>query len=163
LYCPAKGDMQQMYGPDAWIPGKSMTQSDRPTVVLADDHEGILRSVCEILGDGFQIVATVRDGIKAVEAAIDLQPDILVLDIAMPGLDGMRAAMEVKRLGLWSKLIFLTVQEDHDYVQAAHSMGASYVLKARMHIDLPVAMREALAGRTFVSPFSSLFFPSNLK
>lgn len=155
--------MQQMYGPDAWIPGTPMTLSDRPTVVLADDHEGILRSVCEILGDGFQIVATVRDGIKAVEAAIDLQPDIMVLDIAMPGLDGMRAAMEVKRLGLWSKLIFLTVQEDHDYVQAAHSIGASYVLKARMHVDLPVAMREALAGRTFVSPFSSLFLPSNLK
>ena len=140
-----------------------MTLSDRPTVVLADDHEGILKGVREILGDGFDIVATVRDGSKAVEAAIELQPDILVLDIAMPELDGMRAAMEIKRLGICAKLVFLTVQEDYDYVQAADGMGASYVLKARMHVDLPLAIREALAGRRFVSPFSSLFFPTNLK
>ena len=140
-----------------------MTISDRPRVVLADDHAGVLKSVREILGDGVEIVATVREGIKAVEAAIEFQPDILVLDIAMPGLDGMRAAMEIKRLGLCVKLVFLTVQEDHDYVEAAHSIGASYVLKARMNVDLPLAIREALAGRRFVSPFSSLFFPSNLK
>jgi DNA-binding NarL/FixJ family response regulator len=78
----------------------------------------------------------------------------LVLDIAMPGLDGIQAAREVRRLTLAARLIFLTVQEDADYMRAAHDLGASYVLKHRMHIDLPVAMKEALAGRMFVSPRS---------
>ena len=124
----------------------------RPTVVLADDHPRVLSTVGEILASEFDILAGVSDGIKAVQAAIKYKPDILVLDIAMPGLDGIQAAREVRRLTLPARLVFLTIQEDADYMRAAHDLGASYVLKHRMHIDLPTALKEALAGRMFVSP-----------
>jgi DNA-binding NarL/FixJ family response regulator len=131
----------------------------KPTVVLADDHPRVLSTVGEILANEFDILAGVSDGIKVVQAALKYKPDILVLDIAMPGLDGIQAAREVKRLTLPARLIFLTVQEDPDYVRAAHDLGASYVLKHRMHIDLPHAIKETLAGRMFVSPRSMLTYP----
>ena len=125
---------------------------EKPTVVLADDHPRVLRAVGEILASEFDILAGVSDGIKVVQAALKFKPDILVLDIAMPGLDGIQAAREVRRLSLPARLVFLTIQEDADYMQAAHELGASYVLKHRMHIDLAVAIKETLAGRIFVSP-----------
>ena len=131
----------------------------RPTVVLADDHDGVLRRVKEILANEFNVVAAVSDGTEIVEATLKYKPDILVLDISMPGLDGIQAAREIRRLALSAKLIFLTVQEDSDYVHAARGLEASYVLKRRMQIDLPLAMQEALAGRLFVSPLSVLTSP----
>jgi len=69
----------------------------------------------------------------------------------MPGTDGIQAAHQLKRLGSTSKVVFLTVQDDSDYVDAATAMGASYVLKPRMYSDLLTATREALAGRLFFS------------
>ena len=132
----------------------------RPTVVLADDHPRVLSTVGEILASECEILAGVSDGIKVVQAALKYKPDILVLDIAMPGLDGIQAAREVRRLTLPARFVFLTIQEDADYMQAAHELGASYVLKHRMHIDLRVAIREALAGRMFVSPRSLSTYPA---
>lgn len=132
----------------------------RPTVVLADDHPRVLSRVGEILANEFDVLAGVSDGIKVVQAALKYKPDILVLDIAMPGLDGIQAAREVRRLTLPARLIFLTVQEDPDYVRVAHDLGASYVLKHRMHIDLAYAIKETLAGRMFVSPGSVLTHPT---
>jgi len=124
----------------------------RPTVVLADDHPRVLSRVGELLANECNVVAGVSDGIKVVQAALQYQPDIVVLDIGMPGLDGIQAAREVRRLTLRARLIFLTVQEDADYIRAARELGASYVVKRRMHIDLLLAVKEALAGRMFVSP-----------
>ncbi|HXY07882.1 MAG TPA: response regulator transcription factor [Terriglobales bacterium] len=124
----------------------------RPTVVLADDHARVLSRVGELLADECNVVAGVSDGIKVVQAALKYKPDIVVLDIAMPGLDGIQAAREVRRFALPARLIFLTVQEDADYIRAAQDLGASYVVKRRMHIDLPLAIKEALAGRMFFSP-----------
>jgi DNA-binding NarL/FixJ family response regulator len=126
----------------------------RPTVVLADDHPRVLSRVGELLANECDVVAGVSDGIKAVQAALKYKPDIVVLDIAMPGLDGIQAGRELRRLTLPmpARLIFLTVQEDADYIRAAHELGASYVVKRRMHIDLLLAVKEALAGRMFVSP-----------
>lgn len=132
----------------------------RPTVVLADDHDGVISRVREILSADFHIVAAVNNGMQVAAATLKYRPDILVLDIAMPGLDGIQAAREVRRLALPSRLIFLTVQEDADYMQAAQALGASYVLKPRMHIDLPLAIQESLAGRMFVSPLSQLIPPT---
>jgi len=129
-----------------------VTYNHRPTMVLADDHVGILNRASEILAQEFNIVATANDGISAVRAAMEFKPDILILDIAMPGINGIRVAHEVRRLGLTAKLVFLTVQADPDYIQTAHGIGANYVLKPRMHLDLLLAVKEALAGRSFVSP-----------
>lgn len=127
----------------------------KPTIVLADDHSGMLSKVSEILGDDFTVVAKVGDGIASIQAAVEFLPDILILDIAMPNMDGIQAAREVQRQGLKSKIIFLTVQEDPDYIQTAHEMGASFVLKPKLHTDLLVAIQEALCGRRFVSTISS--------
>ena len=127
-----------------------------PTVVLADDHPSVLTKIRTVLGAQIMVVATVNNGASAIQAAEQFSPDILILDISMPGQDGIHVAREVKRLGLKAKLIFITVQEDPDYVEVARTIGASYVLKSRLHIDLSSAIKEELAGRIFVSPFSLL-------
>jgi NarL family two-component system response regulator LiaR len=122
-----------------------------PTVLLADDQDLILAKVKEILPSTFRVVATLNDGREVARTAAKLRPDIVILDIGMPEVDGLTAGREIRRLGLPVKLIFVTVQEDPDCVQAAAALDASYVLKRRMHIDLLIALEEALAGRTFVS------------
>jgi DNA-binding NarL/FixJ family response regulator len=129
--------------------------SHRYTVVLADDHAAMVQRVSDLLTGEFDVVAAVGDGTKAIQAAVEFQPDILILDICMPGLDGIQVAREIKRLGLSAKLILLTIQEDADYIEAARAIGASYVLKSRMRADLPLALEETLAGRTFVSQLSA--------
>jgi DNA-binding NarL/FixJ family response regulator len=132
--------------------------SHRYTVVLADDHAAIMQRVSDLLTgqfDGeFDVVAAVGDGTKAIQAAVEFKPDILIVDICMPGLDGIQVAREIKRLGLSAKLILLTIQEDADYIEAARAIGASYVLKSRMRADLPLALEQTLAGRTFISHLS---------
>jgi DNA-binding NarL/FixJ family response regulator len=123
----------------------------KPTVVLADDHGRVLSEATMLLRDEFEVVATVGDGAKAVQAVTELRPDVVVLDIGMPGTDGIQAALRLKALGVTPKLVFLTVQLDADTVEAACAMGACYVLKARMYSDLSTAIEEALAGRLFFS------------
>ena len=99
-------------------------------------------------------MGTAHDRNDAVRAVAVLKPDAVVLDIAMPGTNGLEAAREVRNLGLTPKLVFLTGLEDSDHEAAAHDLGASYVLKCRMASDLMVAIKEALAGRRFVSDSS---------
>jgi DNA-binding NarL/FixJ family response regulator len=123
----------------------------RPTVIVADDHPGILTVASMLLTGEFEIIATLADGATAVEAIAKLRPDIVILDIEMPGTDGIEAARQLKERGLTAKVIFLTVQDDSDYVDAACAMGASYVLKPRMYSDLLTAIKEAMAGRLFFS------------
>jgi len=126
----------------------------RHTVALADDHISVQQSVSTLLANDYKIVAAVNDGEKAVRAGLEFCPDIFILDICMPRLSGIQAAREMRRLGLSVKLVFLTVQDDADYLEAAQALDASYVLKPRMHTDLPRAVREALAGRVFLSGLS---------
>jgi DNA-binding NarL/FixJ family response regulator len=123
----------------------------KPTVVLADDHDLYLSEITRLLRDEFEIVATVGDGAKAVQAVANFQPDIAILDIGMPGTDGIHAALRLRDLGFTPKLVFLTVQQDRDCIEAACTMNASYVLKARMYSDLLTAIAESLAGRLFFS------------
>src|SRR5215467_2522877 len=133
-----------------------MSTNSKPTVILADDHDAMLVRTQQLLVDDFDILATASDGLQAVRAAIQHTPNLLVLDIGMPGLDGIQVGREVRRLGLDCKIVFLTVQEDDDYVDAARFLNASYVLKPRMHTDLLTAIEETLAGRLFVSPFAAV-------
>ena len=126
----------------------------KPTVVLADDYALVLEEVSGLLEDEFEIVGTAHDGKGAVRAVTVLNPDVVVLDIAMPETNGIEAAREFRNLGLAPKLVFLTGLEDSDHEAAASELGASYVLKCRMASDLMIAIREALAGRRFVSDSS---------
>ena len=121
-------------------------------VLLADDHEAFLVVVRRLLEPEFNVVETVRDGLAAVEAAARLTPDVLVLDLSMPLMDGIEAARSLRASGSRVKIVFLTVHGDSDYARAALATGASgYVVKYRLASDLLPAMRESLAGRTFVS------------
>ena len=90
----------------------------RASVLLADDHEAFLEVGARLLEPEFEVVETVRDGRAAVEAAARLAPDVLVLDISMPILDGIEAMRSLRAAGSRSKFVFLTVHGDEDYVRA---------------------------------------------
>ncbi len=121
-------------------------------VVLADDHDAVLENVRRTLGDRFDIIDRVEDGQQAVDAVTDLDPDVLVIDLSMPVLDGLQATKLLQNLRCRTKIVFLTMHEDPDFAEAALSAGASgYVTKARLRTDLVLAIDEALVGHTFVS------------
>ena len=123
-------------------------------VLLADDHVPILAQTMNLLADEFEIVGSVGNGLDLNEAvAARLDPDVVVLDITMPGCDGIEAARQLKRAGSRAQLVFLTVHEDPDYVRAAlEAGGVAYVSKARLASDLIPAIHAAMAGQRFVSP-----------
>jgi len=125
---------------------------DRACIVLADDHSDFLACTARILEPEFDVMTTVTDGEALIEAATELNPDALVLDISMPGLNGIEAVRRLKADGLRAKVVFLTVHQDPDFVAAALDAGAQgYVFKGRLATDLIRALREALADRSFVS------------
>lgn len=122
-------------------------------ILLADDQKEMLETVAQLLQGEFVIVAAVENGKRVIEAVATLDPDVLVLDISMPIMSGLEAATRLKVSGAKAKVIFLTVYEDPDMVEAAFSAGAlGYVLKGRIATDLVPAMREVLQDRIFVSP-----------
>jgi DNA-binding NarL/FixJ family response regulator len=122
----------------------------KPRIVLADDRDEILEAVSGLLRPDFDIVAAVRDGVSAIDAISQFEPDLVVLDISMPILNGLEAAARLQESGCRARVLFLTVHNERDYVEAAFSAGASgYVLKPRLGIDLLPAIREVLRGGTF--------------
>jgi DNA-binding NarL/FixJ family response regulator len=126
---------------------------DRARIILADDHEAFLAVATRLLEPEFTVIKTVADGQALLDEAVRLEPDVLVIDISMPVLDGLAAARQLKAAGSRAKIVFLTLHQDPDYVRAARATGAlGYVVKCRLVADLPRALREALAGRSFVSP-----------
>jgi DNA-binding NarL/FixJ family response regulator len=133
-------------------------------VLLADDLTAILSAVANLLQESFEIVEMVSDGRTALEVALALQPDVVILDISMPGMSGIEVARELKRRGSTSKIVFLTVHEDADILATCRAAGGlGYVAKVLMETDLIPAMNEALAGREFVSRFFSEQDTSNSK
>lgn len=113
----------------------------------------MLGTVTSLLEPAFEIVGTVFDGQSLLHATDKLQPDVLVLDISMPVLNGIQAAQKLKDSGSTARIVFLTVHDDQDFVRAALATGAlGYVVKHRIASDLVHAIREALAGHIFVSP-----------
>jgi len=121
-------------------------------VLLADDHKSFLTRTRAVLGDDFDIVGEVSNGRDAVEEVQRLDPDVLVIDLSMPLLDGLQAVSQLRSRKCRTKFVFLTVHEDSDYVAAAFSAGASaYVTKSHVSTDLVPAIQEALEGRTYVS------------
>jgi len=136
----------------AEIPWTPQLGVKKPRVVLADDHRAMLEEVSRLLEPDAEVVASVGDGAAAVQAVTEMEPEAVVLDIAMPGTGGVEAARQLRAAGYPTKIVFLTVQSDPEYSRLAESLKASYVLKARMRSDLPLALREALEGRSFHSP-----------
>jgi DNA-binding NarL/FixJ family response regulator len=128
----------------------------RPRVLLADDEPDFLAVSTRLLEPEFDVVKAVEDGKQMLDAAPSLNPDLVVLDISMPVLNGIEAARQLRSLGCQARIVFLTVHRDPEYVQAAFAVGASgYVIKSRLVSDLRPALREVLAGRSYVSPSMS--------
>jgi DNA-binding NarL/FixJ family response regulator len=125
----------------------------RIRVLLADDHEDFLRQLRGELDPEFEIVGTAENGEAAVDAIGRLDPDVLVIDISMPILDGLHAAARLRDTRCRTKIIFLTIHEQSDYVSAAFAAGATgYVTKRHVGSDLVPAIREVVRGHTFISP-----------
>jgi two-component system response regulator NreC len=125
-------------------------------VLVADDLAQMRSAVAALLKDSFNVVSMVPDGPAALAAIIAFDPDLVILDISMPGLSGIEVARELKRHGNRAKIVFLTVDQDSEIIGTCLSIGAlGYVLKQQMDSDLIPAMNEALEGRAFVSRISS--------
>jgi len=126
-------------------------------VLLADNHAQVLEIVGGLLAADFDIVDAVSDGRQALDLCLRLHPDIVVLDIGMPELDGFQTLRELRRLGSQVKVVLLTLHESDAYVAAVINSGAQgYVLKTRVYSDLTSAIDHALAGRLFVPSLTSL-------
>jgi DNA-binding NarL/FixJ family response regulator len=125
----------------------------RARVLIADDHPSWLDRVTALLKSSFDLVGVANDGQTLVSEARRLQPDLIVLDITMPILNGIEAAHEIHETRPDIKLVFLTVHEGPEYIRACFAEGGlGFVKKARLRRDLLLAIREALLGRTFISP-----------
>jgi len=125
----------------------------RARILLADDHQEFLGVVARHLAPHFDVVRTVANGKEMLDEAARLEPDVVVLDISMPVLNGIEAARRLKATGSRAKVVFLTVHADQDFVRAALGAGAvGYVLKSELASDLLTCLRQADAASPFVSP-----------
>ncbi len=124
-----------------------------PRVLLADDHNLLLGAFEKLLAPECDIVGTASDGRTLVVEAQRLNPDVVVLDIAMPLLNGLDAGRQIKQLRSSIKLVFVTMNEDSDLAAEAFRAGASaYLLKRSAASELLVAIREVMKGRSYVTP-----------
>ena len=129
----------------------------RLRVVVADDNRDVRDKVVQLLRPDFDVIGTAADGTSACEVVFLLEPEIVVLDISMPGKNGIETAEELKRRGSTTKTVFLTVHADSDFLRAAIKVGAlAYVIKSHMASDLTAAMNSAAEGKLFVSPSCAL-------
>ena len=126
-------------------------------MLLADDYSPMLELTATALGSEYLVVGSVVDGLALLAEAERLQPDVIVLDITMPRLDGIEAARQLRSSRNPARLVFLTVHEDRDFARAALDAGGlGYVVKSRFTSDILPAIRAALADRRFISPTISL-------
>jgi DNA-binding NarL/FixJ family response regulator len=125
----------------------------KPRVLLADDHALLVGAFEKLLAGECEIVGQVNDGRALVVAAAKLQPDVIVLDISMPLLNGLEAGRQIKQQFRNIKLIFVTMNEDPDLAAEAFRAGASgYVLKRSAAAELTTAIREVTLGRSYITP-----------
>ena len=129
-----------------------MTATDQARVLLVDDNQEILDRATAILSRSCTVVGAVKDGPAALESVGAVRPDVIVLDISMPGMNGFEVAQRLREAGSTARIVFLTVHEEEEFVLAAKNAGGiGYVLKSRLAFDLEAAVREAHAGRPFQS------------
>ena len=122
-------------------------------ILLADDHRIVAEGLRGLLEPTFELVAIVENGHEMIAAAKKLKPDVIVVDISMPLLNGIDAVTKINNAGIQAKIIFLTMHPEAIYARRALAAGASgYVLKRSAASELLFAIREALAGRCFVTP-----------
>lgn len=125
----------------------------RPRVLIADDHTLVVDGLRKILEPECQVVGAVEDGRSLLAAAEKLKPDIILLDISMPLLNGVEAARRIRAAVPGARMIFVTMHADATYVAGAFRAGASgYVLKRCASVELLKAINQVLSGRAYVTP-----------
>ncbi len=125
----------------------------RPRVLLADDHSLMLAGLRRLVEETCDVVGAVEDGRALVEAVQHLEPDLILLDISMPLLNGIDAARQIRKLRPSTKLIFLTMHTSPSYVTEAFHVGASgYLLKRSAPMELPLAIEAVLKGQQYLTP-----------
>jgi DNA-binding NarL/FixJ family response regulator len=124
---------------------------NRPTIVLAEDHPNVAEQLHKLLSAAFDVVAVVGHGEALVKAALKLKPDLVVTDISMPGMDGIRAAQELLQQMPSLGIVFVTVHDDPALARKALAIGGGYVLKTSAGEELIDAVFAVLDSRRFVS------------
>jgi DNA-binding NarL/FixJ family response regulator len=143
----AQGNHEVSATPSAVAPA---TRS-KPRLLLGDDHVALLDSLVELLAPTYEVVAAVTDGELLVQAALELEPDLVLTDIGMPRLNGLDAVAALRHRGAGVRVVFYTVDQDIDTAEEAIRRGATgYVAKAAPLPALLDVLRAALAGETRV-------------
>lgn len=125
----------------------------RVRVLAADDHALILTGIKTVLERRYDVVGTANDGRELVEICLRLKPDIVVLDISMPELNGLEACKQIKAVESETRVVFVSMHLDRMYMQRAFEAGGSaYVLKIGAADELLEAIEDVLAGKIYVSP-----------
>jgi DNA-binding NarL/FixJ family response regulator len=125
----------------------------RPRILLADDHALMLDGFSNLLTPKYDVVGTVEDGKALVEAAIRLNPDLIILDITMPILNGIDAAREIRKQLPQVKLLFVTMHTSPTYLQAALEAGANgYAVKSSGRSEILSAVEKVLGGSRYITP-----------
>ena len=125
----------------------------KPRIILADDHTILLDALKNLVEPEFEVVALCSDGRELIKAATELRPNIIVLDIGMPTMNGLSAGQRLKQLLPTVKLVYLTMNQDPDMASEAFRLGASgYLVKTSAASELIRALREVLRGGTYVTP-----------
>ena len=122
-------------------------------VLLVDDNGEMLTDLRDELSAEFEIAGTADNGEEAIREVLRLDPDVIVLDVTMPVMNGLQVASSLRGMQRRTKILFLTIHEEPEYISAAFSVGAcGYVTKRRLASDLALAIREVSVGRSFLSP-----------
>jgi DNA-binding NarL/FixJ family response regulator len=129
---------------------------DEPTIIIADDNAAILEAVGNLLSGSFRIVAQVGDGLEAFRAINEHTPQLAVLDISMPKMNGMEVARWLSQAKHLTKIVFLTLMTGDDFFREAKRYGHGFVAKSRLNSDLVPALYAAIEGEFFVSDLVDL-------
>jgi DNA-binding NarL/FixJ family response regulator len=125
----------------------------RSTVLLADDHAIVVEGLRRVLEPEFDVIGVAADGRSLVTAAATLKPDVAIIDVSMPMLNGIEAARQIRKTDNHAKFVFLSMHPDVVYVsEALQAGGSAYVLKNSAGTEIPVAIKEVLRGGIYLSP-----------
>ena len=145
--------------PESEYPSPGLSRAAAVRVLVAEDFAAFRQFISLTLGSSpdLRVIGEVSDGWEAVQKAVELQPDLILLDIGLPSLNGIEAAREIRKRGLESKILFLTQESSAEVIQEAFSLGAQrYIVKIKAGSDLLTAVEAVLSGKTFVSNLQSI-------
>ena len=124
----------------------------RTRLLVADDHVMFAQGLESLLREEFDLLGTARNGEELVESAMRLAPDVILVDISMPVLNGFDAVRRITEQGSEARIIFLTMHDEVDLLHRAMDLGKGYILKESALVEIVNGIRTVMSGRPFVSP-----------